>query len=660
MRQLWKIIVLTTLLVMPFGCSFLNRFGPEVDCEDLQNGAINACKDGIIASCSDGENVTFQVCDEEIDDVSASDICEAPWQFDGAFRCAPDGTGGAGGGGGGMGPGKVEIASVSVVSDDNDDGTLSPGETAMVEIYAKNVGAEPVTGVGASLSDWDEVNLTLVDCAARGTSGSYRSCTASCDCSQVTDAGKQDLGGGQTGSYPLLAIELKVAESAPLTPTEFVVRFVDAAGKQWDETFELPVLDPAANIHVGSWSITSDENDDAALTPGESVTVQIYAENQGAAQALGVSASLSSIPTHVALSDCAARGTSGSYRTCTSTCDCTNVSEGGKQDIDSAQTGSYPILEIQFKLSESAPLSPIVLPVVFDDAWGNSWQDTVTIEVVPTGADIAIDSWSITSDDNDDAQVSPGESAAIQIYAENLGTSDGLDLTASLTSWPTSVSITDCAARGTSGSYRTCTSACDCTNISEGGKQDISPNQSGNYPILEIDFTLSVAAPLGPASFNLQFEDDWGNTWTESFQVNVVATGANIQIASASLTDDSGNDGQLSPGETGTVQIYAQNIGTSDGLDLAAIATSSDVTITGCAARGTSGSYRTCSVCDCTGVSAGGKQDLNNGATGNYPILEIDFSLSGGAPISPVTFNLVFADEWNNSWNDSFQVTVVP
>jgi len=62
-------------------CSVLNREGPAVTCDDLHYGAINACQDGIIASCLYGK-VTYTLCD--------ADACDESFQVPGAYRCAPE------------------------------------------------------------------------------------------------------------------------------------------------------------------------------------------------------------------------------------------------------------------------------------------------------------------------------------------------------------------------------------------------------------------------------------------------------------------------------------------------------------------------------------------------------------------------------------------
>jgi hypothetical protein len=66
-------------LLVATACSLLNRDGPVVSCEELDDGTVNACEEGIIATCIDGD-VRYTACD----DPSA---CKEPWQLPGAYRC---------------------------------------------------------------------------------------------------------------------------------------------------------------------------------------------------------------------------------------------------------------------------------------------------------------------------------------------------------------------------------------------------------------------------------------------------------------------------------------------------------------------------------------------------------------------------------------------
>ena len=63
-------------------CSLENKEGPDVTCADLECGRINACQEGIIAQCMDGNTVVFHVCTP-----SADNICEEDWQLPGQYRC---------------------------------------------------------------------------------------------------------------------------------------------------------------------------------------------------------------------------------------------------------------------------------------------------------------------------------------------------------------------------------------------------------------------------------------------------------------------------------------------------------------------------------------------------------------------------------------------
>ncbi len=63
-------------------CSLDNIEGPDVTCADLECGRINACREGIIAQCADGQTVRFHVCKS-----TGEDICDEDWQVADQYRC---------------------------------------------------------------------------------------------------------------------------------------------------------------------------------------------------------------------------------------------------------------------------------------------------------------------------------------------------------------------------------------------------------------------------------------------------------------------------------------------------------------------------------------------------------------------------------------------
>ena len=102
-------------------CSSLNREGPLVTCAELQGGSVNACHDGIIASCTGGKTVTYEVCTAGN---SPEQICAQSWQTQGAYQCAQSstnadsnvgsssgGSSGANGAGSGSGSGSISSGS---------------------------------------------------------------------------------------------------------------------------------------------------------------------------------------------------------------------------------------------------------------------------------------------------------------------------------------------------------------------------------------------------------------------------------------------------------------------------------------------------------------------------------------------------------------------
>lgn len=81
------LILVAGVLSMP-GCSMANREGPLVTCEDLEYGQVNACKEGIIARCEAGV-VAYEVCEDDVGDDAARNLCDATWQVPGSYSCEP-------------------------------------------------------------------------------------------------------------------------------------------------------------------------------------------------------------------------------------------------------------------------------------------------------------------------------------------------------------------------------------------------------------------------------------------------------------------------------------------------------------------------------------------------------------------------------------------
>lgn len=168
------LLVVLVAFVTFASCSMFNREGPDVSCADLEDGRINACADGIIATCVN-RRVVYEVCTEGVGGVEPDELCDANWQERGAYRCARSagvtggaagsagatgsggrggasgsgGTGGTGTGGTGASGGSavLSVSQTEVVWDTNQDDVVSPGETGRIRIRVQNTGSSEALGV---------------------------------------------------------------------------------------------------------------------------------------------------------------------------------------------------------------------------------------------------------------------------------------------------------------------------------------------------------------------------------------------------------------------------------------------------------------------------------------------------------------------------------
>ena len=79
-----KSVVFLFATALAGACSLLNRTGPSVTCNELGQGATNACAEGIVASCVGGQ-VVYDVCEDE-------GACAASWQKPGRYSCTSSGV----------------------------------------------------------------------------------------------------------------------------------------------------------------------------------------------------------------------------------------------------------------------------------------------------------------------------------------------------------------------------------------------------------------------------------------------------------------------------------------------------------------------------------------------------------------------------------------
>ena len=293
------------------------------------------------------------------------------------------------------------------------------------------------------------------------------------------------------------------------------------------------------------------------------------------------------------------------------------------------------------------------------------WAADSNLEDTPDGVVVA--DVRLTEDGNGDGILSPGERGSVAIYARNTGTSAALDVSPSITVLSPGVTLgftglPECTAMGESGSTDSCDgspNSCTCTRYGH----DLDPGETSSNPLVTL--RLSIPANFGEPSARLQvtFTDEIGLTWTGVAEVPIAASGATVEVAEVRLTEDGNGDGILSPGERGSVAIYARNTGTSAALDVSPSITvlSPGVTLgfTGlpeCTAMGESGSTDSCdgspNSCTCTRYG----HDLDPGETSSNPLVTLRVSIPADFDEPSARFEITFTDEIGLTWTEMFGV----
>jgi hypothetical protein len=267
---------------------------------------------------------------------------------------------------------------------------------------------------------------------------------------------------------------------------------------------------------------------------------------------------------------------------------------------------------------------------------------------------------------NADGKVNPRESHYLDVRVKNGGTSKVLGLTASLTTTNSHVTI-DTGTRTlgdlTAGYYATLTYG------SSSSASSARLLYSSYLDTKAFKFTVSETCPTGTnIAFTVTFTDSWGNTWTDTFEVPVVGTGASIAI-NTPVSDNvsvkeaaNGNaDGKVNPRESHYLDLRVKNSGTSKVLGLTATITTTNSHVTideGTRTLGdlTAGYYKTLTY----DYSSSYALDARLLYSSYLDTKAFKFTVSETCPTGTnIAFTVTFTDSWGNSWTDTFEVPVV-
>ena len=549
----------------------------------------------------------------------------------------------------------VVIGNAALLDDSNGDGFLSPAESATLEIYPRNEGTSKALKVWAELS-YAEPLVELTSCYTTSATD-LGLCNSTCSCK---DAGiTQDVEPDISSSQPILQINFTLSNEAPLQPLSFEVTFHDELGSTWTDTVTVEVVEVKALLKVESASLWGDTNGDGILTPGESAKIQIKARNVGISQTYGVYASLLNVDEFVEVTTCYAQF-GDSWTKCDAACNCQNISESAKAELDSGETSEEVLLRVNFTLSIDAPVEPLTWEVAFHDQFGNIWSDNFVIDVEKYEAEVSVGFIEFENDTNGDGFLSPAESASMIIYPRNEGTVTALGVWAKLVAVEPGVTITGCSTEA-DGAWINCGIDCDCEGVFDSALQDLEGETTSERPILKIDFETAPSVALGSLSFGVAFTDNLGLTWTDLILLDVVAPDTQVQIGLAELISDSGGDGALNAGESATVNIFAENVGTTTALGVWARLTNAapGLDIISCYALNDE-KWATCDVaCSCQSIPQSIKADIAEGETSDAVILQVTFDVPLATAPGPQSFTVELTDSFENTWEDSFSISLV-
>jgi uncharacterized protein (DUF302 family) len=378
----------------------------------------------------------------------------------------------------------------------------------------------------------------------------------------------------------------------------------------------------APSIEFDKYSVYSDNNEDRIVNKGETVGLQVWLKNTGTRVAKSVKATFSTSSIYVSSFTPTAQISYG------------DIAEGNTQMVD--YIGYSANYTIKLTISSSTPAdTQIPINISITDESGNMWTESFNVTVVATNAQITYDKYSVYSDNNEDRIINKGETVGLQVWLKNTGTSTAKGVKATFSTSSTYVSSFTPTAQISYG------------DISAGNSKMVDYiGYATNYTIR---FTISSSTPADTQiPINISITDESGNTWTESFNVTVAATNAQIIYEKHSVYSDNNDDGIVNKGETVELQVWLKNTGTS-------------------AAKGVKATFSTTSayISDFTPTTQINYGDI---AAGNSKMIDylgyninytIQFTISSSTPPGiQIPINISITDESSNTWTESFTITV--
>ena len=281
---------------------------------------------------------------------------------------------------------EIVFDGVSIHDDDNNDGRLSPGESARL-------------GVAVSgYSDGASVRGTLSTDAATVTVSREDSYFQSGGSGTLTGTFSVDVAAGaQVGSDASFTVALRASSA-------------NSDDRNDSVAFALPIEATGAQPEIAQVEVTNADNGDAVANKGETVRLKVHLHNGGTSDLPGCAGVLVSSDAHVDVTH-------------------DKVTFG---DVEQGETETgYHTYTIE--VDDGAPAGhQAALTLQVTDSLDSSWSLPVPLTIVATGAQIVFSRYEVSDDDDDDGLVESGEDIHLKVYLKNAGTSEALGVDAVL------------------------------------------------------------------------------------------------------------------------------------------------------------------------------------------------------------------------------------
>lgn len=601
----------------------------------------------------------------------------------------------------------------------NKDGKINPGETINMDIRLQNVVSALVEDVTLTLSSESSyITITNPSKSYGAIKGGYYKTQYGTQY-YANDTNYKD-GAASTYSYGSYSYPYSGtlnekygwiftidSETPYNTIIPIKLTFSDKTGKEWSETLNITVLKPGIEIvyHANTFSdsvntTNSYNNKDGKINPGETIYMDIRIHNKGSSRAINVNSKLTTTSPYITLSSSEKSygSISGNYYKTQYGAQYYANDESYKYGYSSNYSYgsySYPYSGTlnasygwSFTVDKNTPYNTVIpFNMEFTDQNGDTWTDSFEITVVKPSIEIVYHANGISDSisdtytfNNGDGKINPGETISMDIRIQNKGSTMAKDVVSNLTTTSPYIILSSNEKSYGSikpGYYKTQYGTRNYAN-DESYKYGYTSSTSYNtttYPYSGTlkgswgwTFTVDKDTPADTdIPFEIEFTDNFGEKWTDSFSVKVQKADVAINIIGKSWSDaksiNSNNNEDLgvNPGETINLDIRVRNTGSTAALGLITKLSSESPYISFtdniCAYGKISGGYYK------TSNTSSNSTGYSSESSATFSVVSYPgyvFKISEATPPNTVIpIIITTTDNQMNTWTDVYNVTVV-